>query len=40
MINLLVGCIALGIRGISRVDLKVDVFECGGCVSVVCISSG
>jgi len=39
MIGLLVGCIALGMRGITRVSLKFNVFECGRCVTVVCIYS-
>jgi len=40
MIGLLVGCIALGMRGITRLGLKVDVFECGRCVTVACIYCG
>jgi hypothetical protein len=34
MLGLLVGCIALGMRGITTVGLKVSVFECGRCVTV------
>jgi hypothetical protein len=40
MIDLLVGCTALGMRVITRVGLKFDVFECGRCVTVVRIYSG
>jgi len=34
MLGLLVGCIALGMRGLTTVGLKVNVFECGRCVTV------